>query len=432
MRYPLQRLLGAAVLTLSVAFVSACGSNDVQAGDGSADDPAEVTGTLRVLTPSFPASSEGQDAFQRVVDAFHEDYPNVEVEPDFATFDNLNEKISTSIAGGMPYDVLVTGIGWVQPFASRNAFVNLSEFGVTEEALGELANPALIPAATYQGDVYAVPLIAGAKPLAYSQRAFEEAGLDPDVPPSSWGEVREYAEQLTVRDDAGGITRAGFDFWAAPSEYRQDFVTFLGSLGVSLFDDQGNPQFDGPEGVRALEFMGELINDAEVVEFGQVSGTGEPMLYTGQAAMGFVGGYMDCSEDALGPEFCDDLAFFNVAEDATAMFSGGQLASVGATSDMPEVAYAFIEKLAAPEAQADMAALNFAVPAAKDAGDAEIVQSNPASTFTYENLDVVVFEGGSDNWLDLRDVFNAELDKALLGSASAEGVLSDLASQAAQ
>src|SRR5690606_24213987 len=131
----------------------------------------DVSGTLRVLTPSYPASNEGREACQKVVDAFQDEYPNVEIEPDFATFDNLNQKVSTSIAGGTPYDVLVTGIGWVQPFAARNAFVNRGDFGVTPDVLGEIVNPAMVPSAIYQNDVYAVPLIAGAKPLAYSRRA---------------------------------------------------------------------------------------------------------------------------------------------------------------------------------------------------------------------------------------------------------------------
>ena len=63
--------------------------------------------TLRVLVPSYPASNEGKAALDKVVTSFNAKYPNVKVEPDFATFDTLNQKISTSIAGGQAYDVLV-------------------------------------------------------------------------------------------------------------------------------------------------------------------------------------------------------------------------------------------------------------------------------------------------------------------------------------
>ena len=59
----------------------------------------------------------------------------------------------------------------------------------------------------------------------------------------------------------------------------------------------------------------------------------------------------------------------------------------------------------------------------------QVVKSNPASTFAYDNLDHVVFEGGSENWLDLRNVFNTELDKAILGQESSADVLASLAEQ---
>ena len=109
---------GAAALTMA-----ACGSNQVATTSApitTDSNPTSVKGTLRVLVPSYPASNEGKTAFDKVVANFQKAYPNVTVEPDFATFDTLNQKISTSIAGSQPYDVLVTGIGWIPPFASKS------------------------------------------------------------------------------------------------------------------------------------------------------------------------------------------------------------------------------------------------------------------------------------------------------------------------
>ncbi|MDJ0334064.1 extracellular solute-binding protein [Salinibacterium sp. G-O1] len=383
-----------------------------------------MTGTLRVLIPSFPASNEGTAAWDAVVATFNEEYPGVTVEPDFATFGNLNEKISTSLAGGKPYDILVTGVGWVPPFASQGAYLDLEQFGVTDKSLSEDAVPAIVPAVTYEGAVYAYPLIMGAKPMAYSRAAFEAAGLDPDSPPSTLAELTAAAEKLTVQDDSGKITRAGFDFWAAASNYRQAYVSVLGALGRDLYED-GEPGFDGAEGAEALDWMSDMINVSKVEEFGQKSASGAPLLLTGEAAIGFTGGYIDCA--AVTQELCDDLEFFNLEDSDQAMFSGGQVASIGAGSKLADAAWGFIQALATPEAVASMSELNFAVPAASGAGDSEIVQSNPASAFVYDNLQFVVFEGGAANWLDLRDSFNTELDKALLGQGSSADILKGLA-----
>ena len=65
------------------------------------------------------------------------------------------------------------------------------------------------------------------------------------------------------KDDSGEITQAGFDFWAAPGNYRQDFVTFLGGLGVPLYDENGQPKFNGPEGVKALDWMKSMVGTVQ-------------------------------------------------------------------------------------------------------------------------------------------------------------------------
>lgn len=418
----------AGFLSLAVAgtmALSACGSGG--ASTAPASNPAEVTGTLRVLVPSYPASNEGKAALDKVVSSFNAKYPKVTVEPDFATFDTLNQKISTSIAGGQGYDVLVTGIGWVPPFAAKNVFEDLSSFGATADSLGKSTNPALVPAAEFKGKVYAVPLIAGPKPLALRKSLFEKAGLDPTKPPTTMDEIKTAAEKLTVKDAAGNITQAGFDFWAGPGGYRQDFVALLGSLGKPLYDGDGNPQFAGSEGTQTLEWMKSMVNNVQ--KYGAQNAAKSPLVNTGEAAMGFTGGYIDCSDKGVGKATCDDLVYFNLKDKEGSMFTGGQLASVGKSSKLKPAAWDFIQELSKPEAESGIATLNFAVPAAKDAADSDVVKSNPASTFVAANLGDAKFEGGAANWLELRGTFGTSLDDALLGKKSVQETLSALEKQ---
>src|SRR2546423_8403388 len=135
----------------------------------------------------------------------------MKVEPDFATYKNLNEKMSISIAVGIPYDVMVTGVGWVQSFASKRIFEDLGNYGVTPDVIKEKSTPALIFAVTYDGKLYAYPLVADARAVALRKSAFREAGLDPDKPPASLAELKVAAEKLTKRDKNGNITPSAFD-----------------------------------------------------------------------------------------------------------------------------------------------------------------------------------------------------------------------------
>ena len=63
---------------------------------------------------------------------------------------------------------------------------------------------------TYEGRLYGVPLYADVSALFYNKDLFEKAGLDPKKPPTSLGEIREYADKITaLGGDVKGYYPAG-------------------------------------------------------------------------------------------------------------------------------------------------------------------------------------------------------------------------------
>ncbi len=419
--------LGVVGTALAVALVLAACTSTGGAKEGAKSvDPAKATGTIRVLTPAYPASNEGKAAFQAVVDSFNKTYPNVKVEPDFATYATLNEKISTSIASGAGYDVLVTGVGWVQPFAAKNVFEDLGNHGVTKKTLGEKSTPALIPASTYKDKIYAWPLTADARAIGFRKSAFIKAGLDPKNPPTTFKGIKAAAEKLTERDSAGTITRPGFDFNTSPGNYRQAFVQLLAANGKDLYVN-GKQNFDNKQGVETLNWMKSMIN--HVQPFGQQNAALKPMTYTNDAPMGFVGGSIDCSDAGVGQANCDDLGFFLLDNTREVEMVGGNLASVGANSKNKDLAWAFIKSMSTDPALEAMAKLNNQIPATANAADSAIVKSNALSKFVAKNLGKAIYEGGATNWLEVRTDFNSSVDDVLLGKRDAAQVLGELATK---
>jgi multiple sugar transport system substrate-binding protein len=415
--------LKAMALSAGLALtLGACGSSAGSSSSG--DDPATATGTLRIMLPTYPLSNEGKAEFQKVVDDFNKTYPKMTVEPDFVTYDNMNEKISTSIASGSGYDVLVTGMGWIQPFAAKKVFKDLAEVGVTKEDVSTKTVEAMVPAVTHEGKVFGYPLIADARAVAFRKSAFIEAGLDPEKPPASMAELKAAAEKLTQRDASGAITRPGFDFWAASGAYRQVFTTFLASTGTPLYQD-GKPNFNNAEGVETLEWLTSMVNNVQ--PFGQQNSAKKPLVYTNEAPMGMVGGAVDCSDKGIGQANCDDLSFFLLDSGTKAEFVGGDIASIGAKTKNAKAAWTFIESLTKPEANNAQAKLNSKIPATKTTAATGQAQSNPLSKFVAANLSHAAYEGGAANWLEVRKSFNSGLDEALLGKRPAEEVLSSLA-----
>jgi multiple sugar transport system substrate-binding protein len=414
-----RRLFGVLAATAALAVsLAGCSSGDGAGSDGGpTQDPATVTGTLRVLTPAFPANNEGKAAFQKIVDGFHKTYPKMKVEPDYATYANLNEKISTSIAGGSGYDVLVSGVGWIQPFADKGVFADLAPYGITTKTLGEKLVPALVPPATYKEKVYGYPITADARAIGFRKSAFENAGLDPANPPVTFDELKAAAEKLTVKDAAGHVKKAGFDFNTSPGNYRQAFIIFLASTGTPLYKD-GKPNFDNAKGVEVLNWMKSMINNVQ--PFGQQNAAKKPMVLTDEASMGLVGSSMDCSDQGIGQKNCDDLGFFLPDNGSPAEMVGGNLASIGSNSDHKDAAWAFIKAMTTTNAQNASAIINNQIPASNDVPDTISSLSNPLAKFTSSHLSDAIYEGGPANWLDVRNIFGPTIDDVLLGKISAQ------------
>lgn len=422
----MRRGVGLTVLAAALSVVvSGCGSGVI---DKSTDGvpPAEATGTLRVLIPSFPPSTKGREAFQNVVDEFHKTYPKMKVEPDFATYNNLNEKLATSIAAGIPYDVMVTGVGWVQPFASKNIFEDLGKYGVTPDFIKEKSTPALIPAVTYDKKLYAYPLLADARAVALRKSAFIEAGLDPNKPPTSLADIKVAAEKLTKRDKNGNITRSGFDL-ASATGFRQSFTTFLASTGTPLYVG-GEPNFDNKAGLDTLLWIKSMINNVQ--PYGQTNAAQQPLVLTGEAAMGIVNGAVDCSDKGIGKKNCDDLKFFRFNSGKEIEYVGGDLASIGSRSRHKDAAWAFIQTMVNKPTLDAIAKLNKKIPAYKDAGNSPQAQSNPLSNFTANGLQYAANENEvPSNWLEMRGNFDIQLTQAVLGQKDPAKVLHNLAGQ---
>jgi len=90
----------------------------------------------------------------------------------------------------------------------------------------------------------------------YNKAMFEEVGLDPAAPPTTWDEFFAAAEALTVRDANGTITRAGFQYddWL----FAFNPLYQLGGMIVKRDGDDITANFNTPEMEQAYQFFLDL------------------------------------------------------------------------------------------------------------------------------------------------------------------------------
>lgn len=184
-----------ALAILTMAGLSACSGSG-----GEADD-----GTVTITVQGRPADTDeaGQKAFDAWVEEFEKENPGITVEGSTNVWDATT--FSAKLAGGNIEDVISVPLTEPQGLISRGQVADITDLLKESDYYEELNPQAVEPLSDADGDVYGVPQSLYAQGLVYNRDLFEQAGLDPDDPPSTWDEVREAAAAIT---DATG--KAGF------------------------------------------------------------------------------------------------------------------------------------------------------------------------------------------------------------------------------
>lgn len=214
----------------------------------------------------------GQDLARQlkaIVAGFEKSHPGIHVHMSFAA-NNLtsSQKLFLAIAGGVGPDVTFVDGQQLAEWAARGALTDITD-QVNRAGLG--ADDFWLPRwkeSNFQGRTYALPW--GADPnfaFVWNKAAFREVGLDPDRPPRSLDELKEYARKLTKTDAQGRITRIGFVPW----EYELDnaMFTFGYLFGGDFYHDVpgslvGKVTANDPHNVAALRWLNDYAKEYDV------------------------------------------------------------------------------------------------------------------------------------------------------------------------
>ncbi len=252
--------------------------------------------------------------YQQVADAFTEQNPDVAITVVTLPFDELQQKIFSSVAADTGPNLLKM---------SDSSFFRMRDEGILLEFPEDIFPLSWFQEMYPSFDVdafgrYVAPTAACGTVLIYNKAMFAEAGLDPDSPPTTWDEFIEAAKAVTQRDSSG-MTRAGFvpsgEFAGLSQVYQ---------LGGNILDNSGDTQMstiDSDEVQRAFQHLADLAlvhevwdptfpSNAESVGTGLAAMTEEQAWIIGE----FAGTYADIFPDlgvAPNPTPTSDSAPYN-------------------------------------------------------------------------------------------------------------------------
>jgi ABC-type glycerol-3-phosphate transport system substrate-binding protein len=154
-----------------------------------------------------------QEAIEQISAGFTARHPGMEVEilPGIGGTEGVT-KFLASLAGGNPPDLFNGHADDGYMFTSRGAVQPLDAYLATSRLSKDDFFEAQLNRYVWEGELYGIPSIEGAagQAIFWNKAMFEEVGLDPEVGPSTFEELRAWSDMLEIFDDAGNIVRLGF------------------------------------------------------------------------------------------------------------------------------------------------------------------------------------------------------------------------------
>jgi len=342
-------LNGTTLLAISSLLV-ACGT-----GPGEAEDEAneETAGgdssalTIDWWTPSW--SDEENEWIENSVEEFNESQSEIFVNLDVIPGDAWDQRVTAAQAAGTAPDITTMNYNKIAFSAEQNEIMALDEY--VDPSIFEDLHDNIEGFVSIGDEHYAYPFfVEPSAVLFYRKDFFEEAGLDAEMPPTTWEELIEAGKAL------GDGNRAGLAAAGNATEIAWTHWGWQKMVGGSLINDEwSEATINSPEITELVNFWGQLHEEGILPPQGFEGGYNEiTPLADGQAAMQISGSWVIGQLRNQYPDILDDIGVAVVPtpdgnqEVATATLGGWTL-TVDGMSDNPQEAADFITWLLADD-----------------------------------------------------------------------------------
>src|SRR5436190_8651925 len=191
---------------------------------------ARVESAQKVTTITFwhayatnAASPELQRLTKIVIPRFEKLNPTIKVKQVPFAYGDLQQKLTTSTAGGTLPDVIRSDIAWVPQYAKLGVFAALDKAMPDFKTVAAVTYKGSLATNFYKGHYYGLPLDTNTRVLMYNQSALEAAGIS--QPPATFADLRADAPKLKAK---------GIDLFADGGTGGWNVLPWIWSAGGDL------------------------------------------------------------------------------------------------------------------------------------------------------------------------------------------------------
>lgn len=334
-------LIATAVISLGLAACSTSADGD----STSEDAPIELTLWHGLTGPDGPA-------FESIVSDFNASQERVVINSEVLPWDSLYQMALTSAAASDGPDIITMSGSRLSQYASRGALASADDFYADDTYMdtSPIADGA-IAASVFDGTNYGVPLNLGPVLMYWNKEIFDEAGLDPDAPPTTWDQFEGMIDDLTLGGDAGIYPIAIGDHATVPI-----FPPLLWNGGGGVVSQDGTTALLGDDAtISAAEYWVDLVRDRRITPVGMSGADADQLFQSGLAALTINGPWLTTGLTEAGIDFGVTRPFTGPADDAILGDVVSFTLSSSTTDVEREAAYEFFTHWLSVESQATWA-----------------------------------------------------------------------------
>lgn len=293
-RYITRRSFLSTLAGLSGAALLAACSNIVPADQGAdTNAPAQNGQALVTIELWDQQTGTSEEAMKQIIADFESKNPTIKINRSYippTDGTQSDQKLVSAIAEGSAPDVYKFDRFTVAQFAAQELLTDLSDLATQSGIKKDDYFPFAWEEASYKGKLYALPFDTDTRQLWYNKDIFKEAGLDPERPPQNAEELLQIAQQLTIRDSEGSITR-----WGYLPHSDQAWIYTYGFAWKGQFQDASSKRITTahPNVVQSMQWLQNYANSFGVEQLDAFNeacavsdcGNENDYFWTGKAAM---------------------------------------------------------------------------------------------------------------------------------------------------
>jgi multiple sugar transport system substrate-binding protein len=276
----------AGVTTLAgVAACASSSSNDDKGGSAANAGPLDPNTKVSITVGCQPPKSSKalRQEWNNDVAAFEKLHPNITIVSKDAFPCEDPKTFTAKLAGGQMENVY-----YVYLTDAKNIIENGQAADITNYVSGvknyKYLQPQLLNVFKGGGRLWGLPKTNYSMGLLYNRKLFQQAGLNPDQPPTTWDEVRADAKKIAALGN--GIV--GYADYSANNQGGWHFTAEMYSQGGDIVTPDGKKAaFNSPQGRAVLQNLQQMRwtdNSMGSKQLLQISDV-QPMMAAGKLGM---------------------------------------------------------------------------------------------------------------------------------------------------